>query len=61
MRGPSELCINDDVSFLEELLTKDNSFTTHVRNTQVIYIYIYIYINGLSPEIMKLVFPLKKT
>ena len=50
---------NDKVSSFEELRFKDNSFTIHERNIQALAIELYKVINGLSPEIMKLVFPLK--
>ena len=43
---------NDDVPSFEEFLTSDNSFTTHVRNTQALAIDLYKLVNG--PEIMKL-------
>ena len=40
---------------------EDNSFTTHERNIQTLAIELYIVVNGLSPEIIKHVFPLKES
>ena len=40
---------------------EDNSLTTHERNIQTLTIELYIVVNGLSPEIMKHVFPLKES
>ena len=51
---------NDDQSPFNELLNRDNSFTIHKRNVQTLAIEIYQAINGLSPEIMNQVFPLKE-
>lgn len=42
----------------EELLTKDGSFTIHERNIQTLAIELYKVWHGLSPKIMKLVFPI---
>ena len=39
----------------------NNSFTIHERNAQALAIEIYKVINGLSPEIMNQVFPLKES
>ena len=50
---------NDKVSSFQKLLANDNSYTIHERNIQALAIEIYKVVNGLSPEIMKLVFPLK--
>ena len=50
---------NDDLSSFDELLSKDSSFTIHARNIQALAIGLYKVINGLSPEIMNQVFPLK--
>ena len=50
---------NDEVSSFEELRIKDNSFTIHERNIQTLAIELYKVVNGLSPKIMELVFPLK--
>ena len=50
---------NDKVSSFEELLNRDNSFTIHERNIQALAIELYKVVNGHSPEIMKIVFPLK--
>ena len=50
---------NDKVSSFQKLLDNDNSFTIHERNIQTLAVEIYKVVNGLSPQIMKLVFPLK--
>ena len=50
---------DDNVSTFEDLLKKDNSFTIHESNIQILAIELYKVINGMSPEIMSLVFPLK--
>ena len=50
---------NDDLSSFDELLNRDSSFTIHSRNIQAIAIELYKVVNGLSPEIMNQVFPLK--
>ena len=52
---------NDDHSSFDELLNRDGSFTIHEKNIQVLAIEIFKVINGLSPEIMKHVFPLKES
>ena len=52
---------NDYESMFCELLTTDKSFTIHHRNIQTLAIEIYKVINGLSPEIMNQVFPLKES
>ena len=52
---------NDDQSSFNEVLNRDNSFTVHERNVQALAIEIYKVINGLSPEIMNRVFPLKES
>ena len=51
----------DDYSSFDKLLTKDNSFTIHERNIQTLAIELYKIINGLSPEIMKQILPLKES
>ena len=48
----------DDKSSFKELLKKDESFTIHERNLQTLSIELYKVLNGLSPKIMDLVFPL---
>ena len=48
---------DSDSSFIE-LLKKDGSFTIHERNVQTLGIELYKVVNGLSPKIMNLVFPL---
>ena len=50
---------NDDLSSFDELLNRDSSFTIHSRNNQALAIELYKVVNGLSPEIMNQVFPLK--
>ena len=52
---------NDDHSSFDELLNRDVSFTIHEKNVQILAIEIFKGINGLSPEIMKHVFPLKES
>ena len=52
---------NDNNLTYEELLRKDNSFTVHERNIQALAIEMYKMCNNLSPDIMKLVIPLKGT
>ena len=52
---------NDNVSTFRQLLDKDNSFTIHERNTQALGIELYKVVNGLSPDIMKEVFPIKES
>ena len=49
---------NDEQSSFDQLLQKDESFTIHERNIQTLGIELYKVAWGLSPEIMKLVFPL---
>ena len=49
----------DFASTFTELLGKDNSFTVHERNIQTLGIELYKVVNGLSPVIMKQVFPVK--
>ena len=48
---------SDNTSFFEELLETDNSVSVHHRNIQVLATELYKIVNGLSPEIMKEVFP----
>ena len=50
---------NDDLSSFDELLNRGSSFTIHSRNIQALAIELYKVVNGLSPEIMNQVFPLK--
>ena len=49
---------NDSISSYEELLESDNSVSIHIRNLQALAIELYKVVNGLSPDIMKDVFPL---
>ena len=48
----------DNESSFKELLEKDESLTIHERNIQTLAIELYKVLNGLSPKIMDLVFPL---
>ena len=50
---------NDEQSSFNALLDRDKSFTVHERNIQTLAIEMFKVANGLSPEIMKNVFPLK--
>ena len=50
---------NDMESTFRELLNKDNSFTIHERNIQTLAIELYKVVNGISPQVMSGVFPLK--
>ena len=49
----------DFSSTFEQLLQKDGYFTIHERTIQALAIEFYKIINGISPDIMKQVFPLK--
>ena len=51
---------SDETSSFENLLTRDNSFTIHERNVQTLAIEVFKVVRGISPEIMKNVFRLKK-
>ena len=55
------LVYNDSYSSFEELLKMDKSFSIHERNIQLLSIELYKVVNNISPEIMKLLFPLKST
>ena len=50
---------SDDLSSFKTLLERDKSFTVHERNIQTLAIEMFKVANGLSPEIIKSVFPLK--
>ena len=52
------LVYEDNISSFNELLDRDESYTIHTRNIQSLAIELYKVMNGLSPEIMKKVFPL---
>jgi len=54
------IVFDDNESSFQELLDKDNSVTVHARNIQTLAIELFKAVNGLSPEIMSLVFPLKE-
>ena len=49
----------DNHSSFKQLLNMDGSVTIHERNIRTLAIEIYKIINGLAPEIMKQVLPLK--
>ena len=49
---------SDNQSTFEELLEKDNTVSVHQRNLQFLAIELYKVLNGLSPDLMKDVFPL---
>ena len=49
---------NDNTSSFEELLEIDNSISVHQKNILILAIELYKIVNGLSPVIMKDVFPL---
>ena len=49
---------NDNSSSVEELLKIDNSVSVHHRNIRTLATELYKIVNGLSPDIMKGVFPL---
>ena len=55
------LVYKNDKSTFEELLMKDNSFTIHDRNLQVLATEIYKVINNISPAITKSIFKIKNT
>ena len=54
------IVFNDNTSTFRELLNKDNSVTIHERNIQNLAIELYKVLNGLSPEIMSIIFPVKE-
>ena len=49
---------NDNQSTFEEILEKDNTVSVHQRNLQFLAIELYNVVNGISPDLMKEVFPL---
>ena len=49
---------SDNQSTFEELLEKDNTVSVHQRNLQFLATELYKVLNGLSPDLMKDVFPL---
>ena len=49
---------SDNQSTFEELLEKDNTVSVHQRNLQFLAAELYKVLNGLSPDLMKNVFPL---
>ena len=52
------LVYQDNKLSFDELLAKDESFTIHERNIQILAIELYKVWYGLSPKIMEVVFPL---
>ena len=50
---------NDYTSTFEILLQKDESYTIHQRNIQMLAIELYKVANEISPKIMSFVFPIK--
>ena len=50
----------DSHSSFDSLLKKENSFTIHKRNIQTLAIELYKVAYGISPKIMRLVFPTKE-
>ena len=54
------IVFNDNASSFRELLIKDNSVTIHERNIQNLAIELYKIVNGFSPDIMSIVFPVKE-
>ena len=48
------------ISTFTELLEKDNSVTVHERNLQTLAVELFKVVNGLSPEIMNEIFPIKE-
>ena len=55
------LVFNDYSSSFQTLLMKDNSVTIHTRNIHTLATELYKVAKGLSPKIMKHVFPLKES
>ena len=53
------LVYNDQLSSYEDLLITDGSTTIHQRNLQSLSIELYKRVNGMSPDLMKDVFPLQ--
>ena len=54
------IVFNGNISSFRELLDKDNSVTIHERNIQNLAIELYKTLNGFSPDIMSIVFPIKE-
>ena len=48
--------LNDETSTVNEMLSKSNNTTIHVKNIQKLMIEFYKYLYGLSTHIMKEVF-----
>ena len=58
--GALRIVFDDYSSTLQELLVKDNYVTIHIGNIQSSAIELYKVVNGISPEIISRVFPLKE-
>ena len=56
--GCLRIVYRDNQSTFEELLEKDNFVSVHQRNLQFLATELYKILNGLSPDLMKDVFPL---
>ena len=52
-----QIACSSNTSSFEELLETDKSVSVHHRNIQVLATELYKIVNGLSPEIMKKIFP----
>ena len=55
-----KIIYRDDNSSFEDLLLRDGSFTVHERNVQSLAIELYKVAYGISPEIMRHIFPTKQ-
>ena len=55
------IVFKDYSSSFQELLRKDKSVSIHIRNIQMLAIELYKVANGIAPEIMAQVFPLKES
>ena len=53
------LVYNDQLPSYDDLLITDGSTTIHQRNLQSLSIKLYKKVNGMSPDLMKDVFPLQ--
>ena len=55
-----QIVYSDNKSSFDELLETDNSVSVHHRNIQLLATELYKIVNGLSPDIMKEVFPINE-
>ena len=55
------IAYNDYSSSFQSLLEKDNSVTIHYRNIQLLAIEMFKLKNGIAPQIMQDLFPLRET